>query len=312
MALSAQSPVAARGREEDTSQAPLRPHRIEPDARRSVVPRRGDRGGARRRGRRPLRALGARSRDGARGGLRGRGAARPAGRAGPARPDGEHERGIRCPVQAAGRSRRDGPRAAAELPAVRLPGGPRGSAGLDLSAGVRRSLLDRSGRPREPPRRSRHGTPPRRRAGEPEQPDRDCAETGGAVAAAGDLRRSRRRSDLGRGVSRLSGPGRGRRGRAHRRPGRLRRVGRGRRRRRPRGRRAHVHARRAIEELRPPADEARLDRGGRPRGSRERSPRAARAHRRHVPVGRDAGHARGGAPARNRRRHPVRHPAESR
>jgi hypothetical protein len=114
-----------------------RPHRVQPDARGSAV----------RQGRNPrcaggparayLRAAPARPGPRARGGGGALRRSRGHGGSCGAAPDGQHQRGLRLPVQVAVRSRRRRPGSPAQLSAVRRAGRAGAGAAAALPAGVR-------------------------------------------------------------------------------------------------------------------------------------------------------------------------------
>ena len=133
---------------------------------------------------------------GPRGGRRRARPARCGGRSRPGRPDRQHERGVRVPVQGAVRSRRRGARPGPELPAVRDPERARGGAGRALPARSARRLELRRRRHRRP----RHRPHPRRHRGEPEQPDRHGAVDGRRPRPVGLLRDARPDAHRRRGL----------------------------------------------------------------------------------------------------------------
>ena len=140
-------------------------------------------------------------------------------RARPRRPLGQHERGLRLPLQAAVRPRRRGARAPPRLPPLRVP------RRRSSRCAVRTYPLAHDGEwhlDLAALRAAVSAPHARDRRGEPQQPDRRLPEARRARRARGALRRAPARPRLGRGLRRLHVPRR-RAPRGERRPRRRRR-----------------------------------------------------------------------------------------
>jgi hypothetical protein len=203
----AQPPRAGPGARAGRREAHPRPDRIEPHAGRPALPRARHPGRPGPPGSPSLRADPVRPRRGAPGRRPRPVGARAAGRPRPPAAHGQHQRGLRLPLQAPLRSGRRGPRPPPELPAVRAPRATRGGARRAVPPRVRRGVACR---PRVAAGR-RLGAHPRRRRRQPQQPDRLVRQALRARRAlvarlAGRERRGLRALPAARGPHRAPSP----------------------------------------------------------------------------------------------------------